>query len=106
MSVLERVGYALRALYDGPPPSRDWADFPAFIPDENPLSTVQGAADRRGAALRMMDPDCYGFLLISVHREAVGVRANVEIRERLHPSGVPALAETLERVTEELEGLK
>ena len=72
--------------------------WPAFIPPANPLETDAGYEARQQAALRMMDEDCYGFLLVSVHKEAVGLRAAIELHSHIDPSWAPAIAETLDRV--------
>lgn len=111
MSLLAGISGAIAKVLRGDPPPRcrrtppgvrradKLADrWPAFVPTANPLETDAGYATRQEAALRMMDPDCYGFLLVSVHREAVGLRAEIELHSHIDPSWGPAMAETLDRV--------
>lgn len=74
--------------------------WPAFVPAGNPLETAEGYQARQDAAMRMMDPDCYGFLLISVHKEQVGLRAEIEMRNHVDPSWWPAIGETLSRIAQ------
>lgn len=100
----DRIRYALRALVDGPPAPSD--RMPAVIPTANPLASEPGSSRRQAAALRMMDDDCYGFLLITVHREVVGRCAYIELAEHLQSSWLPAITETLDRVAAEFEAIQ
>lgn len=110
--LIERARRALRAFVDGPPPparrSTDRADdhMPAVIPEANPLASEPGSSRRQAAALRMMDEDCYGFLLITVHREVIGPCAHIELAEHLQSSWLRAITETLDRVANEFEAIQ
>lgn len=101
--MFDRLAFACRVLRGDFGWRAPINQFPAFIPDENPLSRRDGSEARRNAALRMMDDDCYGFLLLTVHREAVGLRANIELAQHLQRSWLPAVSATLERVSDEME---
>lgn len=78
----------------------------AYIPPSSPLADEQGASARREAALSMMDPDCYGFLLIAVHRERVGVGAEIRLSQHVDRSWWPAICETLEAIVDEARSLR
>jgi hypothetical protein len=52
----------------------------------------------------MMDEDCYGFLLFTLHREKVGVCADIRIAYSVHRSWWPAISEALDRVSEAAMG--
>jgi hypothetical protein len=95
-----------RALVGCPPPRQaaqeaapDVDEMPAFIPRENPLESAEGEEARRNAALRMVDEDCYGFLLLTVHRDAgPSVRGHIELAANLLPEWWPAVTKTLRRI--------
>lgn len=84
---------------DEPEPEDDPAvdSMPAFIPEENPLETEEGEEARRNAALRLVDEDCFGFLVLTVHRD-VGVRGHIELAAHLRPDWWPAINRTLRRI--------
>lgn len=102
--LLRRVG----ALAYGKPPPRvppgvrraDKAAgaFPAFVPDENPLEASANVAERNLAAMTIVDPDCYGYLLLTVHKQSVGPRADLRLQSAFEPSWWPAMRATLCRV--------
>jgi hypothetical protein len=98
--MIDRLIVALDVLLHGPPspPDRRGNDR-AYLPAESPLATEEGHAARTEAALRMMDEDCYGFLLFTLHRESVGVCAEIRMADYLHPTWWPAVAEALDRVS-------
>lgn len=58
--------------------------------------TMEGSESRRNAALKMLDDDCRGFLLVTVHHD--GEHGRVELALQLRTDWWPAVAETLERV--------
>jgi hypothetical protein len=91
-----------RALVGRPPPRDPETavdDMPAFIPRENPLESEEGEEARRNAAMRMIDEDCYGYLLLTVHRDAgEGVRGHVELAMNVLPQWWPAINKTLRRI--------
>jgi hypothetical protein len=97
MGLTDRLVLALDMLLHGPPAAVR-ASERATLPPRSPLKSAKGHAARTEAALRMMDEDCYGFLLFTLHREKVGVCAEIRIAEHLHPTWWPAITETLERV--------
>lgn len=103
--LIARTQRAVRAFIEEPAQEPAVRRMPAFIPHQNPLESEPGAGARQQAALRMMDPDCYGFLLITIHREVIGPRAAIEIAEHLDGSWLPAVATTLERVADEFEAI-
>jgi hypothetical protein len=100
--LIARARRALRAFVEDPSASDV---MPALIPTVNPLESEPGSSRRQMAALRMMDDDCYGFLLITVHRESVGPLAHVELAEHLESSWLPAIIETLDRLAMEFEAI-
>lgn len=100
-----------RAIFGRPPPrqtkearaAEESCDhMPAFIPAENPLESDDGEEARRNAAMRMVDEDCYGFLLLTVHRDAggagAGVRGHIELAVHLQREWWPAVTKTLRRI--------
>ena len=99
MSAWDRMRLAADVLVRGPvgsPARRERA----FLPATSPLTTEQGHQARTEAALRMMDEDCYGFLLVTVHREKVGVCGEVRMLQHIHPTWWPAIVQTLDRLSE------
>jgi hypothetical protein len=111
MSLLSRrLGFALEVLFYGipdPPPPCPWESSPrpsvsARIPRKNPLGSDEGSGARAEAAMRMMDGDCYGFLLLSVHKEPVGTVAEIRLAQHMDEAWWPAMAATLERVAAEV----
>lgn len=72
--------------------------FPAFIPDENPLEAALNADERTQAAMTIVDDDCYGYLLITVHKQPVGRRADLHLQSAFEPDWWPAMRATLCRV--------
>lgn len=92
-----------RALVRCPPPRAQRREgdeivirMPPFLAATNPLADGEGYGARQAAALKMMDEDCFGFLLLTVHGD--GVHGRVEISARLQPQWWPAVSKTLERV--------
>lgn len=88
-----------------PPQSRERQEalaalerMPAFMPRENPLESEEGEESRRNAALRIVDGDTFGFLLLTVHRDPDGVRGHIELAANLRPEWWPAVIVTLRRV--------
>jgi hypothetical protein len=71
-----------------------------FLPDRNPLDTGEGYAARHAAALKLLEDDVYGYLLLTVHRED-NVRGRVELAVRMEPGYWPAANATLERIIAE-----
>jgi len=68
------------------------ADYwPAFVPNENPMRKPEAIAQRQNAALAMMDDEVYGYLLLTINKEAVGPRAQIRFAIDVHPSWWPAL---------------
>lgn len=101
MSALDRARVALSVLRHGvPEPTSTWARAmaPAFVPADNPTKTDEGMEATREAALRMLDDDCYGYLLLTIHKEAVGPGGEIRLADHLDSSWWPAVAVTLERV--------
>lgn len=90
-----------RALVGRPAPRNpepaDARDFPAFLPAENPLESRDGFNARQAAALKLMDEDCYGFLVLTVHRDE-GVRGRIELAVKLQREWWPAVSKTLRRI--------
>lgn len=72
--------------------------FPAFIPDANPLEAAVNVGERNQAAMTIVDPDCYGYLLVTVHKQSVGLRADLRLQTAFEPSWWPAMRATLTRV--------
>lgn len=113
MSPLNGIVHRLAVLLVGPPPprvppgtrhgarDRRAQEWPAFIPKKNPLERPDHASQRAEDAMTIMDPDCYGYLLVSVHRAPVGLRADIRMATQMEPSWWPAIGETLERVAAE-----
>jgi hypothetical protein len=107
---VRRLGFALEVLRFGIPeplPPCPWESSPrpsvtARLPRENPLSSEEGSDDRAEAAMRMMDGDCYGFLLLSVHKEPTGSVAQIRLAQHMDEAWWPAMAATLERVAAEV----
>jgi hypothetical protein len=106
---IRRLGFAAEVLRHGIPdlPPCPWELTPrpavvARIPRTNPMRSDAGAGARAEAAMRMMDGDCYGFLLLSVHKEPVGVAARIRLAQHMDDAWWPAMAATLERVAAEV----
>jgi hypothetical protein len=101
------VAACARALVGSPPPRPTGEEvvesMPAFMPDRNPLDTDAGFAARQVAGCKLLDEDCYGFLLVSVHRPDSGVRGRIELECEIEPQWWPAMAKTLERVLDEVQ---
>jgi hypothetical protein len=55
-----------RAVVGRPPPRPSEPEIP--LPAVNPLASGDGAQGRRDAALKLLEDDCYGFVLLTVHR--------------------------------------
>lgn len=75
--------------------------MPAFIPASNPLDDEPASGLRQQDALSLLDADCYGYLLITVHKESVGVRARIHIAEQIEPSWWPAIAVTCDEIADQ-----
>lgn len=98
LPLLERVLYALDVLIGSrPPPRRTTVRDVLVAGTGNPLSTDAGAAERQEAALRMMDADCHGFVLLTVHDQPDGI-AVMRVGSFVQEAWWPAVATTLERV--------
>lgn len=85
------------------PPARQRADasldaMPAFIPDSSPLDDPSAAELRACHALMLMDPDVYGYLMLTVHRQSGSLRAELRATEQIEPSWRPAVREALIRL--------
>jgi len=102
MTLWERLLSAAGLLMREPaPPGPEFRCVPARIPEENPLrDDGPGWAATKEAGLSLLDEDCIGFLLISVHRHDGLRRAEIRLQERLEPSWWPAVAQTLESIAE------
>lgn len=107
MSVWNRVIHGLAVFCVGEPPPRtppgvrtakDAVNrWPAFVPPENPVDTGLRQQD----ALSLVDEDCYGYLLLTVRKEAVGPRARIQLAEQLDPSWWPAIGRACEAIAAE-----
>jgi hypothetical protein len=87
-----------RALVGCPPaPPDDAVASSPFLTEENPLATEDGFDARQDAALKLMDEDVYGFLLLTVHRED-SLRGRIELAAQLQPNWRPAINQTLELI--------
>jgi hypothetical protein len=75
--------------------------WPAFIPATNPLEQEPASGLRQRDVLSLMDPNCYGYLILTVRREAVGPRARIELAEQLEDSWWPVIARTCEEIARE-----
>jgi hypothetical protein len=75
--------------------------WPAFIPNSNPLEEEPAAGLRQRDVLSLMDSDCYGYLILTVRKEAVGPRARIELSEQIEDSWWPAIANTCEEIARE-----
>lgn len=97
----DRLKFALGVLLRGVPqlPPRRRPGFE--IPDDNPLASGEGETSRQEAALSLMDPDCVGFLLLTVRRDFHGPGGEVRFAHHLQPSWWPSLCLTLERIQQE-----
>lgn len=67
----------------------------AVIPRENPLATGVAGEERNEAALRLVDPDVYGYLLLTVHKPAHEPYADIRLAAHLEDSWWPAVDATL-----------
>jgi hypothetical protein len=115
MSALNAIVHRIAVLLVGQPPprvppgtrhaprDRRVEEWPAFIPKRNPLERQSAAAQRGEDAMTMMDPDCYGYLLLTVHRapEGAGARADIRMTTQMEDSWWPAVGNTLERIADE-----
>lgn len=72
--------------------------FSAYVPAENPLKSDVADQGRWEAAQRLMQEDTYGYLLLTVHKEAVGPVAEIRLAQDVDPSWWPAIEGTLDAV--------
>lgn len=95
-----------RFLVGHPPPKETGDDIaarmPPFLADANPLDSDDGFAARQRAAMKLLDGDCHGFLLLTVHRDGSDVKGRIELEAALQPHWHPAVARTLERVVDQV----
>lgn len=77
------------------------ARMPAFIPDVNPLDADGSSSMRAQDAMTMMDPDCFGYLLLTVHKEPEELVARIQLAEQIQDSWWPAIAVTCEEIAAE-----
>lgn len=78
--------------------------WPAFIPERNPLAEGNAAGLRQQDVLSLMDDDCYGYLILSVRKEAVGPRGRIELAQQLDPSWWPAIGSACATIAAEAKG--
>lgn len=94
--LLLRLGHAAEALAGGPDP-----DVPQRVPErvlsENPLSSERGRGTRQEAALRMMDEDCSGFLLFTIHEPTPDL-LQVRVASHIAQPWWPPMVATIEDV--------
>lgn len=102
---LLRLAFALEVLIFGipDPPPCPWEPAPpprdaaaGHFPDDSPLSSDEGSAAAREAALLVLHEDTYGFLLLSVRREDDELMIHMD--QKLDETWWPAMAATLERL--------
>ena len=105
-----RARLALEVLLHGAPEPPRWqpvdedllvktsGEVLVAVPDVNPLEEDAAAARRRVAALRMMDEDCHGYLLLTIHREAFGPRGEIKLAGDIQDEWLPAISLTLRKM--------
>jgi hypothetical protein len=75
-------------------------EMPAMIPAVNPLTEPLLASQAREAALSIVDPDVYGYLLVTVHKHTDRPYAHIALAGHLEDSWWPAVEVTLLDVLE------
>jgi hypothetical protein len=94
MSVLQSIA---RVLVGEPPPRPSTP----LLPDLSPLTDEPAAGQRQDAALKLMDEDCYGFLMLTMHRheEPKGhFTGRIDFAVALQRDWWPAVVLVLERI--------
>ena len=96
-ALLRRVG---RLAHGQPPPPcvHGADDWPACVPEHNPLELPGNADARAAAAMSIVDDDCYGYMLVTFHKEAVTPRVEVRMQAQIDRGFWPALIVLLTRV--------
>jgi hypothetical protein len=89
-----------RAVVGMPPPRPAEAEADPSsmaLGEQNPLDTAGGSEARRNAALSMVDEDCHGFLLVTVHRQPGG-KGRLECAIQIKRGWWPSVIKTLELI--------
>jgi hypothetical protein len=96
MKVLQSLA---RALAGEPPPHA-----PPRV-DAHDISKGLDLDSRQEAALRLMDPDCMGYVLLTVHHDADRAESGrIDLIAAMKPGWWPAVAVTLERIVQAVRG--
>lgn len=94
MRWLARLGAAAEILVSGlPAESR-----PARLPKYNPMRTAAGEAARTEAAMTLLDEDCVGFLMLTVHKDPTGESGFIRMHDCLDPDTWPAVGKMCDRI--------
>jgi hypothetical protein len=88
---------AIARVFVGTPPPSSAASSPRV--EALDLTNGLDLGARQEAALKLMDEDCAGFLLLTIHHELVEA-GRVDVIAAVRPEWWPALSETLARIVE------
>jgi hypothetical protein len=96
MKVLQSIA---RAFAGDPPPHAPPPRVEALD-----LSGGLNLDSRQEAALRLMDEDCSGYVLLTVHRDEDQPTGRIDLIAAMRPEWWPAAAATLARIVEAVRG--